>query len=323
VAGHSHLFDLVSDDRFEVAAVCSRSPQRAAQTADLFDVPAAYSNPGLMLEREDLQGLVIAVPPAAAADLLHLALSAGLVVLVDKPAAGRPEQLRRLLHGRLADAVPRAVVGYNRRYRSHVREARAMVAPTLPDSVSRVDCCWSGPFDHRYNNGQTYRRHVGFGDGVLLDTVSHVFDTLAFLGFEAPTVEHARLIAGASGADIAAELRLSWGDVKMPITIAIRDSTEEAWNIAIQGPGGHFVFGKSDMRGTWFQRNIQVLGNDLHRPVDDLMELANDRLPRGANLAEAAAVLETIQQARLAADALRPAWKRPRAKALGRLNGAC
>lgn len=323
VAGSSHLFDLVSDDRFEVAAVCAKRPDRATRAADLFGVPAAYSDPHVMLEQEGLEGLVVAVPPAVTAELVDLALSAGLIVLVDKPAAVHPDQLRRLLGDGPTAAMRKAVVAYNRRYQRHVHAARALVAPALSSSVATIDCSWSGPFVHRYVEEPTYRRQVGLGDGVLLDTASHIIDTLACLGFVVPTVEHARLTAGPSGADVAADLRLRWEEAKTPTTITVSEGEDETWSISIQGPGGHLVLTRSDLRGTWHRQDVQIPGEDLRRPADDLIEMANDRPVCGASLSEAAAVLETIQKVRVAAGAVRRAWKRPRAKALGRLNGAC
>jgi hypothetical protein len=65
---------------------------------------------------------------------------------------------------------------------------------------------------------------------------------------------------------------------------------------------------------------VSVAGHEVHRPVVDLCCPSTERC--GATLGDAVAALHLVDQARDRARSQKR-WVRPRAKALGRLNGAC
>jgi predicted dehydrogenase len=320
IAGSSHLFDLACGNGFKITAVCASRQERADHAAGLFGASSAYTDYGQMIASEHLDGLIIAVPPTVSATVLRCALAAGIPTLIDKPAAAYPSDLRRLISAGRDEAV----VAYNRRYQSHVHRARDLLALGPSESVQGVHCHWVGPFVSRYKGIQTCRREARLGHGVLLDTMSHVLDTLAFLGFEKPDVKQVRLVTGASGVDVAAELVLAQGEFITPIEIDIAEGSDERWAISIRGAlREHLVLTREQLTGIWQKRDVLVAGEDLSRPVDDLPALVDQRPTLGASLAEAAKVLDTVQTARTVADLPRRPWIRPRAKALGRLNGAC
>lgn len=79
------------------------------------------------------------------------------------------------------------------------------------------------------------RTSSGLGDGVVLDTACHIIDTLAVLGLGSPTVQSARLMALAAGA----EIRLTHRHQRTPITVSIRDGGEDdTWQVTIRGTSG-------------------------------------------------------------------------------------
>lgn len=322
VAGSSHLFDLVSSNAFDVVAVCSSHKEKAQEAAEIFGVPAPYADVAELLSAHSLDAVVIAAPPHATAGILKCCLAAGAWVIVDKPAAHSGPALRAVIEDAGAKAG-RARVAYNRRYQGHVSRARDLIAAHALGPLASVDCQWAGPFTRRYTSSSTYRVHVGPGDAVLLDTVCHVIDTLAILGLGTLTADQARLTALPTGAEVAAEIRLTDQDLQVPVTVSVQDHGEDdEWQITAHGQRGFLELDRHELRGECDGLPIRLAASDV-RPVDDLLLLDTGQPAYGATLEEAAQVLETIDKIRATAGQARRAWTRPRAKALGRLNGAC
>lgn len=323
VAGSSHLFDLASSDRYSVAAVCARRRHRAAEAARLYGARSVFDDPAALLAETRLDAVVIATPPHTTPTVVRLALGLGLPTLIDKPAAATAAALDQVLTDS-ALAFVGAVVGYNRRYQRHVHHARELIASEEPGTVLSVECRWTGPFTHRFASGDTYRQGVEWGDGVVLDTASHIFDTLGFLGIAPLVAERAHLAQGSHGADVAANLRLRGGDGHgAPVSVRICDCPgDERWTIVVNAAVGSLALTRTGLRGNWRRRPVQLPASDLRRPVDDLSNIADSRPTLGASLPDAVTVLALVDQVRTIA-ARRRSWLRPRAKALGRLNGAC
>ncbi|MDG4795493.1 Gfo/Idh/MocA family oxidoreductase [Micromonospora sp. WMMD1082] len=318
VAGSSHLFDLASDARFRIEAVCARRLHRATDAAARFGAPRAYDNAATMIRDVDLDAVVLATPPDIIAAVLRPALAAGLAILIDKPAAVDAATLVNLAAG------AHTTVTYNRRYQTHVHRARQLITDGALGPITAVRCTWSAPFDRRYSSPETYRQHVGWGNGVVLDTASHIIDTLIYLGVTPLAVDKARLVPNDNGADVAAAITLRWTGPHIPVSVRIQnqDDEQDEWNIAIHGRSGHLNLTRKQLTATCWNQHMSVAATDARRPVEDLLDITNGRRGHGATWEEAIAVLEVIDQIRQRAT-VRRVWIRPRAKALGRLNGAC
>ncbi|MBB2988524.1 Gfo/Idh/MocA family protein [Terracoccus luteus] len=300
LAGSSHLFDLVSDPRFDVVAVCSRRAERAAYAAEIFGVPSHWTDPAELLTAGFLDGVVIATPPAAATGLLRLALSQMLLVLVDKPVAERARDLRQVIADPACE-IEHAVVGYNRRYQGHVHHVRDWIAAAPSDAIDVVECHWSGPFSARYVNDETYRRQASLGHGVLLDNGSHIFDTLSFLGFGPLTVTGAALQCGESGAEVAAKISLATRTCASVIANITDGGLTDEWSIRLSGAGIDLELTRFGASGWWLGEHLGVPCDELLRPVEDLLRLANSERTLGASLTDALNVLELVEAARSAA----------------------
>src|SRR6188508_1460889 len=72
---------------FEVAAVCSRRPERAHLAAAQFGVKTALSDFREMMRNPDIDAVVIATPPFLHHSMVIAALEEGKHVLCEKPMA--------------------------------------------------------------------------------------------------------------------------------------------------------------------------------------------------------------------------------------------
>ncbi|ONI91744.1 hypothetical protein ALI22I_07710 [Saccharothrix sp. ALI-22-I] len=325
IAGRSHLLDLVTNPRFDTCAVLAQRPGRAQLVAREFGIAAAFTNVTAMLEAVNPDAVVVATPPAVTPTILRTVIDHGCLALADKPAGARAAHLHELLHH---DGATSVVVGYNRRYQAHVRHCRSLLHEAGQLIVQQVRCTWRAPFATRYNSTDTYRHTARFGDGVLLDTAGHVLDTLIYLGLGPVAIRDTRAErGGAAGADVAAELLLTLAGTAQG-RIDIRnddDSDADEWRIEITTNRGRLALARDTLTGFWHDQPIIMSGSDIRRPVDDLLALAEGHATYGATLNEATEVLELLDTARHHAEKAgdRKRWQRPRAKALGRLNGSC
>lgn len=322
LAGRSHLLDAVTNPRFDVAAVAAGHLDRARAAADQFGLPAYYDSVPRLLRDTAVDAVVVATPPVATPSILYEVLTNGCAALVDKPAAATAAGLTELAET-LGEHTTRVVVGYNRRYQAHVHSCRDLLTTARPQ---RTRCLWAGPFTNRYRSTATYRHTAAWGHGVLLDTASHVLDTLLFLGLGPINVIAGRLTAGATfDADIEADLRLHLRDMSTG-QVAIRDSDSadgDTWRLDVIADRGQLTLTRDELHGIWDDKPLSVAATNLRRPVDDLLALADGKPVCGASLPEATEVLRAIDTIRDHATTQSKRWQRPRAKALGRLNGAC
>ncbi len=86
-ADQHHLPCLKSHPGAEVAAVCGRHQGRAEQIAQKYDVPGVFTDYRDMIDKGDLDALVVAVPDDRHYTITMAALDAGLHVACEKPLA--------------------------------------------------------------------------------------------------------------------------------------------------------------------------------------------------------------------------------------------
>jgi len=103
--GHIHTLSLQATPGAELVAVASRTPGKAAAFANDHGIPDAYDDYRRLLERDDIDAVVIGVPNYLHEELVAAAAAAGKHILIEKPFARTLEEGQRML-----DAVDRAGV---------------------------------------------------------------------------------------------------------------------------------------------------------------------------------------------------------------------
>ena len=92
-----HLPSLTSHPGASVAAICGRNRERAQEMADKYNVPAVFTDYREMIEKGDLDALVVVTPDDLHYPMTMAALDAGLHVLCEKPMANSVKQAREML----------------------------------------------------------------------------------------------------------------------------------------------------------------------------------------------------------------------------------
>jgi predicted dehydrogenase len=93
----SHLRSLAQSTEGKAVAVFDIIPERASQTASDFGVPYVARSLEDLLERRDVQAVIVCTPPTAHAAPTIAALEAGKHVLCEKPFAIDPAEAERMV----------------------------------------------------------------------------------------------------------------------------------------------------------------------------------------------------------------------------------
>ena len=187
-------------------AVVSRDGARAQALADRFGVPHATASLAEVLERDDVQALVVATPDDTHEVIAGACLAAGKAVLLQKPMATDSAACRRLIAAAAATGADLQVSWMHRHF-EEVDAARAWIASGAIGAVTsvRVRNATPGP-----NWGAWFFRADRVGGGVVLqlgahgiDLIEHLFGPVATVSARTATLVPRRRLA--SGEEVAVE----------------------------------------------------------------------------------------------------------------------
>ena len=143
---HAHLPSLSTYPRAEVVAIADPSPERLAQAGERFGIAGQFTDYRAMLDRGDLDGVVVATPHATHFAIAADVLSRGIGLMLEKPMVLRAREARELVRLAEQHRVP-LVVGYPYHFVDAAgaaagadRRRRAWPAPAHPDARSRRWC---------------------------------------------------------------------------------------------------------------------------------------------------------------------------------------
>ncbi len=175
--GLSHLSILGAHPDVEIAAVCDTSGYLLDVLGKHTGV-TGYSDYQKMLDRAELDAVVIATPTRAHAAMVRAALEKGLHVFCEKPLTLRSEdsdELARLA----AERGLHCQVGYHNRFVAAFAEAKRLLELGAIGEVTHAHAEAYGPVVLRPKGG-TWRSKSSEGGGCLYDYAAHPLDLLAW-----------------------------------------------------------------------------------------------------------------------------------------------
>ena len=123
----AHLPSLSTYPRAEVVAIADPSPERLAQAGERFGIAAQFADYRAMLDRGDLDGVVVATPHTTHYAIAADVLTRGLALMLEKPMVLRARDARALVRLAEQHAVP-LVVGYPYHFVAQLAHLRARIA---------------------------------------------------------------------------------------------------------------------------------------------------------------------------------------------------
>jgi predicted dehydrogenase len=181
IAEAGYLPALAASGRFRLSAVADPDPRRTAtvlRRADPAGGITCHAGAGELLERADVDAVIVAGPAATHLASAALAVAADVPVLVEKPPAPDADDARRL-----AQLTPRPWIGFNRRFDPGAAALRRRI-----DEAGEVDLELTIHYRRRSWSPVTVR------DDALLDLGTHLVDWARWLtGAEVDEVVRAEL----------------------------------------------------------------------------------------------------------------------------------
>lgn len=191
-----HLEPLSRDDRAEIIAIWSRTEAKAAQRAEQYGVPHYYTDYRELIDRDDLDAVVIASTPNMHYEQARYALERGLPVLMEKPFVLRAEHANELGHLATQKGVllsvchPEIYSPALERARQIIREGAlgevvlvtAVHAQRVYDLYKGdVDTVWEARSGMPRPNNRSYADPAVVGGGEGHTQASHILGTILWL----------------------------------------------------------------------------------------------------------------------------------------------
>jgi myo-inositol 2-dehydrogenase/D-chiro-inositol 1-dehydrogenase len=244
----------------DLRAICDLDEDRARSAAAAFGGGArVYTDHRTMLEREDLEAVIVWMRPNVGPALALDALQAGRHVLLPKPPALTLDGTREL-----AEAATRAdrtvMVHFHRRFSHAISEARRIMATPSFGRLTQLSCSFcSGRYDAV--------RSAGYDDPVqayLCDFAVHHLDLARWLGGEITELSLYHQADDAGGAAFAAAVRFASGAVG-----TLQLNSERVWwrnydRIEITGQGEYLL-----LDGLWAYRHLTATANTFSDNYSD------------------------------------------------------
>lgn len=175
IATAVHLRALRSLAGFELRAVADPSPDALARALRMVRGATGHRDPGELLDRQDLDAVVIAAPSGRHATLAIAALERRRHLYLEKPIATTLEDGQRVVDAAAtADVV--AMCGFNWRFQPLIRRAGELLRGGAIGPVRHVRSAFLEPA-----TVAEWKRRRADGGGVLLDLGSHHFDLIPWL----------------------------------------------------------------------------------------------------------------------------------------------
>ena len=171
--GHEHSRAVRSVHGLELAAVCDTSAERRAAAGEASPGIATTESADALIERDDVDLVVVSTPPSTHASWALRAIRAGKHVIVEKPFAIATSEADEVLAEAEAAGLL-AVVYQNRRYDPDHLAVRRLVRSGALGEVFHIET-FVGGYGHPCN---LWHSDEGVSGGAFYDWGSHVFDQI-------------------------------------------------------------------------------------------------------------------------------------------------
>jgi predicted dehydrogenase len=228
-----HIREDFSD--VELVAVARRDPDRAAAAARAFGA-RAYTDYRELIERGEVDAVIVVVPPTLHVEVVSCAARAGVPVLLEKPAVPSLAAGQALLAALRSNPIP-LMVAQTLRYNTVVRALRAACA--------EIGTLRSMTFTQRFEPSPLgwLDDPARSGGGIVLHTGVHAFDlarVLSGLAVDAVTCQTHAVHTRRTEDSFVATLRLGGGAVLATVSCA-RTAGARNGHVELSGERGTLV----------------------------------------------------------------------------------
>ena len=180
IATLHHIPNLKRAPGAEVVAVADKDEKRAEEVASRFKISQWYVDHRQLLDKAEIDTLVVCTPTKYHAPAVLDALKQNLNVFCEKPMCLTLKEADEIVQS-VTRSNSRFMVGYNLRFTSLFQKVKEMVSRGELGELIQVECsfCVPGPKKWPAVTDFYYRRDLG--GGALFDSGSHAIDLLRWI----------------------------------------------------------------------------------------------------------------------------------------------
>jgi len=172
-----HLPNLLKLENAELTAVTEVKKNRLNTIADKFNVAERYSDYNEMLEKSDIEAVIIATPTNTHKDIAIDCINAGKDVLVEKPLARTFAEAKAVVEA-ARKSKRKLMVGMNLRYRPDTMLLRSIVSSGEIGEPFYAKCGW---VRRQSSEEKWFTKKEEAGGGVIIDLGIHLLDLALWL----------------------------------------------------------------------------------------------------------------------------------------------
>ena len=240
--GKNHVRVLKNISEVDEVVISDINKNNLNDTSKKFGISKTYQNHIEMLEREKLDGVIIATSPDSHKKNALDVIKYGINVLVEKPIAHKIEDAEEMIKAAEKKDII-FTVGHIERFNPIVTKIKEFIENKTLSNIYLINTRRVGPFP---------KRLLGNIEGVLVDLAVHDFDIINYLGGKIKNIQSQIIKSGKQ------EIYVK---VLLDIENNIKGSSEFSWissrmqrNIEIYGNEG-MIFGDFYTQDVWFYEN--------------------------------------------------------------------
>jgi len=244
VWGYNHVRVLSEVEESNLVAVSDLNNNRAKEISTRFRIPNYYSDHNKMLEKEDLDAVIIAVPSKFHKNVFLDCIKHNIAIFIEKPIADTLESADEMIIA-LENKNVVFTVGHIERFNPVIMKIRELIESNYAGEIYLVDTIRSGPFPKRL-----------YDVGILADLAVHDVDIINYLIGRIKQL-YSNIIFS-NGREIYAK-------VLFKVSETVKGSSEFSWvspkrirEIKIHGTKGTIV-GDYTNQSVWFYENADFI----------------------------------------------------------------
>lgn len=172
-----HLPNLSKMQNVDLCSVAEVNKNRLQTIADKFNVKNRYANYKDLLEKCDVDAVIIATPTSTHTEIAIDCLNAGKDVLVEKPLARTYAETKKIVDAAKKNKR-KLMVGMNLRYRPDTMLLRSFINSNEIGEPFYVKCGW---IRKQSSSEKWFTKKEESGGGVIIDLGIHILDLALWL----------------------------------------------------------------------------------------------------------------------------------------------
>ncbi|MFZ2324020.1 MAG: Gfo/Idh/MocA family oxidoreductase [Ignavibacteriaceae bacterium] len=177
VAQLVHLPNLIKLPNVELNAVAETNKNRLNTISDKFNIKQKFSNYKDLLEKSDVEAVIVATPTSTHKDIAIDCLQAGKDVLVEKPLARTYLEAKQIAEA-AKKYKKKLMVGMNLRYRPDTMLLRSFINSNEIGDPFYIKCGW---IRKQSSSEKWFTKKEQSGGGVIIDLGIHLLDMALWL----------------------------------------------------------------------------------------------------------------------------------------------